>query len=372
MSGAREREALGPGGPPRGPAPPDGEDAQRRVDRIRAFREELAELERQGVLALADEERERLARFHDQVVGALAARFDVDASEAERRLSLGMRAASLLGAIALAAAAYTFVERFWWGLPAPAQVALLAAAPLLAVLGMEVAARRERTLYVTSVLGLVAVAFFVVDLDALGALFNVTPGPGAFLAWAAFAGLLAHGYGLRLLLLVACACFTVFLAARVTEWMGGPWDWFVPRPESVLLPAAILLATGVVLPSLAGPALAPLYRLFGLAALLFSAFALSQGATSLLPWHPPATEVFYQVAFVLVAGLALRAGIRRGWPEVEAIATVFLVLFLLARFVDWCWDWMPRWLFFFALGALALGVLFALRRLRRTRREGAR
>jgi len=348
----------------------DRGEAQRRVDRIHAFREELAELERQGVLAR--DQRERVLRFHEDTVRALAARFDVDASEAERRLSLGMRTASLLGAITLAAAAYTFVERFWWGLPVVVQVALLVAAPLLCVAGMEVAARRERTLYVTGVLGLVALAFFAVDLDAIGALFNVTPGPGAFLAWAAFAGLLAHAYGLRLLLFAAGAGFTVFLSARVTEWMGGPWGQLGSRPESVLPPAALLLAAGVVLSSRAGPALAPVYRLSGLCALLLSVFALSQGATSQFPWRAGAVEAFYQVVFVLVAGLALRTGIRRGWPEVEAVATVFLVLFLLARFVDWCWDWMPRWLFFLALGALALGVLFALRRLRRARQGVAR
>jgi hypothetical protein len=80
------------------------EDAQRRVDRIRAFREELAELEGLGVVALDAGQREKLRLFHEEATASLAARFDVDASEAEKRLSLGMRVASFLGATALAAA----------------------------------------------------------------------------------------------------------------------------------------------------------------------------------------------------------------------------------------------------------------------------
>jgi len=42
------------------------------------------------------------------------------------------------------------------------------------------------------------------------------------------------------------------------------------------------------------------------------------------------------------------------------------VLYLIARFFDWWWDWMPRWLFFLVIGALAVSMLLALRRLRST------
>jgi hypothetical protein len=197
------------------------EDAQRRVDRIRAFREELAELERLGVVALDGGQQDRLRRFHEEAVASLASRFDVDSTEAERRLSLGMRVASFLGAIALSAAVYFFFYRFWGSLSTGAQVVVLAAAPLAALAGMELAARKERTLYVAGILGLVAVACFVLDLNVLGAIFNLTPSPGAFLAWAAFAGLLAYAYGLRLLLLAAIAGFTVFFSSQVAGWSLG-------------------------------------------------------------------------------------------------------------------------------------------------------
>ncbi len=326
-----------------------------------------AELEGLGVVALDAGQQERLRLFHEQAIASLAARFDVDASEAEKRLSLGMRVASLLGAMALAAAVYFFFYRFWGGLPTAAQVGLLALAPVLAVAGMEVAARRERTLYVTGILGLVAVAAFVIDLDVLGAVFNLRPSPGAFLAWSAFAGLLAYAYGLRLLLLAAVAGFTVFFSAQVASAMHCPWDAFGERPENLFLPAALLLAAAA-LPSPGRPRFPPLLRASGLFVLFVALFVVSSwGWASYLPWPAGTVEVVYQLASFGLAGLSIAVGARRGWREVEIAGTVFLVLLLFARFFDWWWDFLPRWLFFLVIGALSVGLLLALRRLRSTR-----
>ncbi|HYU35739.1 MAG TPA: DUF2157 domain-containing protein, partial [Thermoanaerobaculia bacterium] len=80
--------------------------AQRRADRIAAFREELRELEREGVLVLSPEEHARVAAHHEELLRELTARFDVDVGERERQLSWGMRIASFLGAVALAASAF--------------------------------------------------------------------------------------------------------------------------------------------------------------------------------------------------------------------------------------------------------------------------
>ena len=341
------------------------EDAQRRVDRIRAFREELAELERLGVVALDAGQQERLRRHHDEAVAALAARFDVDATESERRLSLGMRIASFLGAVALSAAAYFFFYRFWGSLPTVAQVALLAAAPLVAVAGMEVAARRERTLYVTGILGLVAVACFVLDLNVLGAIFNVTPSPDAFLAWAVFASLLAYAYGLQLLLVAAIVGFTVFFSSRVATALHCPWDAFGQRPENLFLPALLLLLASALVPSRGLPRFPLLYRASGLLVLFLALFVVANwGWASYLPWPAATVEIVYQLTSLVLLVAAIVVGGRRGWREVEVVGTIFFVLFLFARFFDWWWDWMPRWLFFLVIGALAVAMLLALRRLR--------
>lgn len=78
--------------------------AQQRADRIAAFRVELAELEREQVLALSAEQRGRVEAHLEAVLVGLARVHGVDLSEAAKRVSWGMRLASLLGGIAFFAA----------------------------------------------------------------------------------------------------------------------------------------------------------------------------------------------------------------------------------------------------------------------------
>jgi hypothetical protein len=70
-------------------------DAQQRVDRIRAFSDELAELEGTGVLSLTPEQRAAVEQHHASLIADLTSRFDVDATESQKRVSWGMRIASL-------------------------------------------------------------------------------------------------------------------------------------------------------------------------------------------------------------------------------------------------------------------------------------
>src|SRR5262249_33705461 len=155
--------------------------AQRRADRIQAFQDELAELERLGIVALPPEDRERLRQYHDETLRGLQRDYDVDATADQKQLSWGMRIASLVGALTLCAAIVLFLFRYWGLLSTSVQVSVLVAAPVVGVLGMEVAARRERTMYVAGILGLVAFGAFVLDLSMLGSIFNLTPSPRAFL-----------------------------------------------------------------------------------------------------------------------------------------------------------------------------------------------
>jgi hypothetical protein len=57
--------------------------------------------------------------------------------------------------------------------------------------------------------------------------------------------------------------------------------------------------------------------------------------------------------------------------ELVRAGTVGLALLLMFRMVDWFWDWIPKWLFFLVVGAIAFGALLLLRRLRRTARAAA-
>src|SRR5438477_2119345 len=126
-------------------------DAQQRADRIRAFRDELRTLEEEGFLVLPPEEKQRVARHHDETLRRLSQTFDIDTTEAQKQMSWGMRIASFLGALALCASVYLFFYRFWGLIGTAAQVALVVAATLVAVAGTEFAARKERTLYIAGI-----------------------------------------------------------------------------------------------------------------------------------------------------------------------------------------------------------------------------
>ena len=57
-------------------------------------------------------------------------------------------------------------------------------------------------------------------------------------------------------------------------------------------------------------------------------------------------------------------GIVRRWPETVYLSTGALVVYLVAKYSDWWWDALPRWLFFLLLGLFALALLWVFRRLR--------
>ncbi len=353
-------------------SPMTREEAQKRADRIRAFRDELRELETGGVAVLPEEVGARIRHHHDEVLESLAGRFDVDRSEAEKQLSLGMRIASFLGAVALSFAVFFFFYRFWGAIPTWAQVALLVSAPVLSVVGMEFAARREKTLYFSGIVGLVAIASFGLTLLMLGDLFNMGPSPDAFLAWGLFAGVLAYTCGMRLLLLVAIIAVTVFVSGRLGGWGGGYWGNFLERPESLFLPGALLLAIPATARHRSLPSFPELYRTTGLLAIFIPLLILaSVGHLSWIDLPSGAVEIFYQLVGFAVGAVAVWVGVRSRWTETTVLGTAFLVVLLYVKFFEWWWDWMPKWLFFLILGAVAVGILLLLRRLQGAMRKVA-
>lgn len=161
------------------------QEAQLRADRIRAFREELAQAVRDGGLTLDAAQRAGLENYLQRTLESLAERFDIDTTHSQKQISWGMRIASTLGGVAFFASAVLFFHRFWGSLGIPTQVAVLLVMPLVLLVGTDFAARRERTLYYASLLSLVTFGSFVVNLSVLGSTFNLAPSPNALLAWGA-------------------------------------------------------------------------------------------------------------------------------------------------------------------------------------------
>ncbi|HUE88867.1 MAG TPA: hypothetical protein VMO26_22545 [Vicinamibacterales bacterium] len=342
----------------------DRADAQRRANRIRAFRAELDALMSAGAVSLTAEQRESIARHHELLLQRLAAEHDVDRTVAAGQLSLGMQVASFFAAMALTAAVYSLVARFWGRLDLPLQATLLCAFPLAALAGVELAAQRERTLYISSIFALTAYGTYWLAIFVLGELLNV-PIPAAALWGGTLFGLaLALPYGFRVVLGVALVAFLLALSGSVFQAAGVPWTAAIEFPEPLTAAAFLLLIMaprfGAIHRSFAGVTRAVAFSVGFLGLLLLS----SAGPASLLPTPARVSELIYQGVILLASTTALTVGIRRRWRETVYLAAGALTVFLLGRFVDWFWDAVPRFVFFLLLAGTAFAWLLTLRRLR--------
>ncbi len=343
---------------------PRGE-VQQRVDDIHAFRRELERLDREGVSALADDARRKVRIHHDALLDRFSGRHDIDTSAQARQLSLGLRIASFLGALALAASVFFLFNQFWALLPEPAQVAVLFSASLI-TLGVTVWLHgHEASGYFTKLSALVAFACFVLNLVLLGDTFNITPSDKALLPWAAFALLLAYTCELRLLLVAGLLCATAFVAARVGAWGGLYWPSVGERPENFFPMAGAMFMLPWCLPDRRRAGFDATWRLTALLTLFLPMLVLGHwGEGSYLPFDGHAVEAFYQALGLVAAGALAWLGVRRGWPEVMNTAVVFFVVFLYTKFFGWWWHVMPKYLFFMVIGLSAVLVILVLKRLR--------
>lgn len=349
--------------------PANRSEAQRRADQIRAFRAELADAASEGVEPPPAEWLASMVAHQDALLAESAAHFDIDQSDTQKRMSLGMGVATLLGAVALVAAVVSFFDRIWGSLGAGAQVAALTAAPLASVGAMVVAARRERTLYVASIFAIVSCAAFVMQLVMLGQLFNTTGSVHVIVVVGLFALSLGLAYELSIPFVIGVVALITYAAALTVVAMGGYWGTFIDdAPEVILLPSAVAAFAASYAPA----GVRMWGRAVALAMLLVPLLVLTTtGTASLLPWSPDAIEAFYQVVAVLVAIVTIAVGLKVGYPEVFGIGSTFAAIFLLLRFIDWWWDWMPRYLFFLLMAALALLFLWAMRLARRRMTEAS-
>jgi uncharacterized membrane protein len=329
-------------------------DPMTRLEQVRAFKAELIQLAQEGITlepALLD----RIRAHH----GALLA------DTPDERLSLGMRIASLVGAIALSAAIFFLFYRFWGGIPTAGQVTLLILVPVLLVLLTDRLHRWEKSGYFAALAALAACAAFILDLTAIGDIYNLPPSPHAFLAWGAFGLLIGIAYDLRLPHLAGLVCLATWLTSLPGVLTGqalpDAWD----RPEAIALTGAAFLGVSWY----RGEKLAPWrsldLRIVGMCALFLGLLILgASGRESWLPFDRDIIEVLYQLIGFLVAAGVTWWGIRDRAPALVNGGVTFFVLLCLLKAFDWWWDLMPRWAFFLLLSAIAIGVMVALKRIR--------
>ena len=340
-------------------------EAQARADRIRAFRDELRELEGASLLQLLPEQRTEVDAHHESILGALSRDFDVDTTDARKKVSWGMRIATTLGAIALCAALYLFFQRIWGLLVIPVQVVILIAAPLVFLALAEIASRRERTPNYTFLLSTISVAAFVLNLSMIGEMFNLTPSAWALLAWGVYAVALAYHFQLKLLLAGGLASLACFAAGSFTSWFGLDWLTFGERPENFILAGLVLLALAKYLPHGRDSEFSTVYHLLGMLALLLPILILSfSGVPTYLPLFPETVEAIYEVCGFLVCVLIIWIGIRDRFTARVNVGAAFFVILLYSKLYDWWWDWMPGYVFFLLIGLIAILLVAVFKRIR--------
>lgn len=346
---------------------PSRHDAQQRADQIRVFQNELDLLEREGVVALSAEQRQRVDEHHRQLLSRYAQSFDIDRDKRASQLSLGMRIASLFGALALSASVFFLFYQFWGWLSTTVQVLILVAAPLL-MLGVTLLIQsKDSSGYFAKLSALVTFACFVLNVTMLGQIFNITPSDKALLPWAALAFLLAYACDLRLLLVAGILCMIAYVAARTGTWGGMYWLSFGERPENFFPAAAILLVIPQFIRHQRFADFPPMYRIFGLLTVFLPMLVMGNwGNSSYLDWDVNFIEGFYQVVGFAGSAFAVWIGVRKQWPEVINTGVTFFIIFLYTKIFDWWWESMPKYLFFLVLGLVAVLFLMVLKRLRAT------
>lgn len=341
------------------------DQAQQRADDIQAFRRELQRLGQEQAFSLDSAQLEQLAAHHRQLLDDYRHSFDIDQDSQAKRLSLSMRIASLLGALAMAASVLFLFYQFWGLFGATAQVAILLGAALGSLLLTLWVRGRDGSGYFSKLAAMVAFACLVLNTVMLGQIFNITQTDNALLAWAAYALLLAYACDARLLLAAGLLSLLAFVAARVGTWSGVYWLSMGEFPEHFFPAGLLIFAVPLMVPQQGFSGFAPIYRVFGLLALLLPILVLANwGEASYLPWRSGVIEGFYQTLGFLAAGLAIWLGTRRDWPEVINTGLTFFVVFLYTKLFDWWWEILPKYLFFLLLSLVAVLILVILRRLR--------
>ena len=340
-------------------------DAQQRADDIRVFTGELARLEEEGALALTQAQRDAVAAHHRDLLSRFARAYDIDRDVRAKQLSLGMRIASFLGALALAASVFFLFHQFWERFSTAVQVVVLIVAALGTLAATVVIQGRDPSGYFTKLAAMVAFACFAINIALLGHIFNITPTDRALIPWAAYALLFAYACDLLLLLAAGILCIIAWISARTGTFSGMYWLHFGERPENFFPAAAILFLVPQIIPHRGFTGFGPIYRVFALLTLFLPILILSNwGHISYLDFEPNLIEGSYQLlGFALSAG-AIWLGARRGWGDTVNTGATFFVIFLYTKFFDWWWEAMPKYLFFLVLGLTAVLLLFIMRRLR--------
>jgi uncharacterized membrane protein len=165
--------------------------------------------------------------------------------------------------------------------------------------------------------------------------------------------------------LATCAAVVLFGAAAYTARMGYHWLEFYDRPEHFLVLGLFVFTLPYIIKHTRNVDFPPAYRLTGALTVFIAILSLAErGVPSYLPWDQVTIERLHEFAGLISSAGAIWLGVARGWGGIVNTAAAFFTLFLFTRLYHWWWDWMPKYLFFAAIGTLGIALVLAFKHLR--------
>jgi len=341
------------------------DEAQLRVEQIHAFKSEQLALQNAGVFKTNNEDSQTIDNYHQKLLSQLANTFDIDISTHSKQLTLGMKFASFFGALAMALSIFFLFYQFWGLMDTPLQVTSLISAPIILFILTMYLARDDKNSYFSKISALVTFASFVLNLSMLGQIFNISASPNAFIVWAAFGFVLAYACNARLLVFFAIVCLSSFIAMKTGTYSGMYWISFGERPENFFIPALIVFFIPQLFSHKQFSGFSNLYRVMAMLLTFIPILILANwGVISYLSLDRNLIEGGYQTLGFGLSAAAIWLGIKHKFNEVVNTGNVFFVLFLYTKLFDWWWEWMPKYIFFFLIGLVAILALVVFKRLR--------
>lgn len=347
-------------------------EAQARADQIRAFGAEQKILQARGLLSLDDEQSRAIHTYHQQLLRDLQQQQDIDLTERARHLSLGTQIVAFLGAGAFAASVFFLFYQYWGLFTQWQQVSMLITAPLLTLAAAQWIKQRDISGYYARLAAIISFVCFVLNLVMLGSVFNITPSPHAFVAYAAYGFFLAYLFQSRVLLTAALVCTFIFIAAKMTYWVGGfYWISLWEHPENFLLPALAFFFLPFLKPHKNHAGFAGIYQIISACAFFLSLLVLGNwGRGSYLDFDTTVIEGIYQFLGFATSAALIVFGLRQHNGQLMLLGNAFFAIFLCSKFFDWWWELIPKSLFFLVIGLTAILALIIFNRLRKWQQQG--
>ena len=330
-----------------------------RAKQISAFNAELAILQQQQLLQLTDTQRHSISIFHQAILsqGTTQTSSAAQHSQSTNELTWLMRFATLIGASAFCMSLFFLFYQYWGNFVPVVQSSILLGTSLASLGIASWFIWRHASHYFAKLSSIVAVFAFILNVVMLAEIYNLPSGYAAFLAWGGLAFILAYATQSRLLLAGALGCFSIYIAALSADMMDWQWHDFFEQPENFLASAAFIALLALINHRWLGK-FAASYR-FCAALIAFSALLVLSiyGQGSYLPFEDKTIEWGYQIITLLLGSGCFVLAHKYRFTELRYISQVALLILLYIKFFQWCWDWLPNYVFFFIIGFSAVAVI---------------